>query len=60
VFLLFAVVEIISESFERVITPQEVLPEKMLVVSFLGLLVNVVGLFFFHNHGHIHSEDVDE
>ncbi|CAK88879.1 unnamed protein product (macronuclear) [Paramecium tetraurelia] len=60
VFLLFAVVEIISESFERVITPQEVLPEKMLIVSFLGLLVNVIGLFFFHNHGHIHSEEVDE
>ncbi|CAD8082233.1 unnamed protein product [Paramecium sonneborni] len=60
VFLLFAVVEIISESFERVITPQEVLPEKMLVVSFLGLLVNIIGLFFFHNHGHIHSEEVDE
>ncbi|CAD8093312.1 unnamed protein product [Paramecium sonneborni] len=60
VFLLFAVVEIISESFERVITPQEVLPEKMLVVSFLGLIVNVIGLFFFHNHGHIHSEEVDE
>lgn len=60
IFLLFAVVEIMSESFERLVTPQKVLPGKMMVVSILGLIVNLIGLYFFHNHGHIHSEDVDE
>ncbi|KAM3139148.1 hypothetical protein pb186bvf_008746 [Paramecium bursaria] len=57
IFLLYAVIEIISESFERLMTPQEVLPEKMILVSILGLLVNLMGLYFFHGHAHMPSEN---
>jgi zinc transporter 5/7 len=60
IFLLFVVVEIMSESFERLMNPQKVLPGKMLTVSILGLLVNLLGLYFFHDHGHIHSEASDD
>jgi zinc transporter 5/7 len=36
-----------------------VLPGKMIVVSTIGLAINILGLFFFHEHGHIHSEEED-
>lgn len=55
IFLLFVVVEIISESFERIMNPQRVLPEKMIIVSTIGLGINLLGLFLFHEHGHLHS-----
>lgn len=59
IFLLFVVVEIISESFERLFEPQKVIPEKMILVSTLGLGINILGLFFFHEHSHFHSEEDD-
>jgi zinc transporter 5/7 len=60
IFLLFVVVEIISESFERLLNPQPVAPEKMILVSTLGLAINILGLFFFHEHSHFHSEAEDD
>jgi zinc transporter 5/7 len=60
IFLLFVVVEIMSESFERLMNPEKVLPGKMLMVSILGLFINLLGLYFFHDHGHIHSEASDD
>lgn len=43
-----------SESVERLIEPPEVKHERMFVVSVLGLLVNLVGIYAFQ-HGHSHG-----
>ncbi|PQP94265.1 putative zinc transporter protein [Prunus yedoensis var. nudiflora] len=44
------------ESFERILDPQEISTSSLLVVSIGGLLVNVVGLVFFHEeHHHAHG-----
>ena len=62
--LFFASWNIVWEAFERLWSPQELNSEKLLVVSVLGLLVNIVGIFAFdhggslghhHHHGHDHS-----
>ncbi|KAG9449514.1 hypothetical protein H6P81_009479 [Aristolochia fimbriata] len=47
---------IVLESFERILDPQEISTSSLLVVSVGGLLVNVVGLIFFHEeHHHAHG-----
>jgi len=57
-FLLFISFFILSEAVERLVEPPEVKHERLLVVSILGLLVNLVGIFVFqhggagHNHSH--------
>ncbi|KAL3288431.1 hypothetical protein HHI36_002877 [Cryptolaemus montrouzieri] len=52
-FLLFISFFIMSEAVERAIEPPEVKHERLLVVSVLGLLVNLVGIYAFqHGHGH--------
>lgn len=59
VLLIGIVAGIVIEGIERIINPVSL--EKtgeLLVVSFLGLVVNVVGIFAFnhgHTHGHSHS-----
>lgn len=35
--------------------PQVVLSEKMMGVSIMGLIVNILGLVFFHEHAHLHG-----
>ena len=60
IFLVFISVSVFIESFHRFFEPKEVLMDKLLLVSVLGLLVNFVGLFAFHDvhdaaHGHSHS-----
>lgn len=55
-FLLFIAFFIFSEAVERAIEPPEVKHERLFVVSVLGFLVNLVGIFAFqHGHGHSHG-----
>ncbi|XP_063962354.1 zinc transporter 7-like [Lytechinus pictus] len=62
-FLLFIAFFIFSEAVERAVEPPEVRHERLFIVSVLGLIVNLVGIFAFghgHSHGgggHGHSHD---
>lgn len=50
VFIAFLV---LLESAERLLHPQEIKTDKLLLVSCLGLGVNLIGVFAFHDlHGH--------
>eukprot|EP00794_Sanderia_malayensis_P006011 gene6011-6709_t len=56
VFLVALCFSITVESLKRIVVPEAV--ENALLVLFVGLaglLVNVIGLFLFHQHGHAHS-----
>ncbi|XP_071116846.1 zinc transporter 7-like [Haliotis cracherodii] len=53
-FLLFIAFFIMSEAVERAVEPPEVKHERLFVVSVLGFLVNLVGIFAFQ-HGHSHG-----
>jgi len=57
IFLLFIGVSVSVESVERLIHPPTIeRGERLIIVSFLGLLVNLVGVFFFHDaHSHAHA-----
>ncbi|RYR54754.1 hypothetical protein Ahy_A06g030037 isoform A [Arachis hypogaea] len=56
VFLVLVGALIVVESFERILDPQEISTSSLLVVSIGGLLVNVIGLIFFHEeHHHAHG-----
>lgn len=55
-FLLFISFFLMSEAVERAIEPPEVKHERLFIVSVLGLLVNLVGVYAFqHGHGHSHG-----
>ena len=53
VFLFFMAIYIVFESIERFVKSEEILGNNLILVSFLGLIINIIGLFFSHNH----SED---
>lgn len=58
VFLVFVAVSVVMEALERLSEPPEIRGEHLLTVSCIGLGVNIIGLFFFHEHsegGHGHS-----
>lgn len=56
VFLVLVGSLIVLESIERILDPQEISTNSLLVVSIGGLLVNVIGLVFFHEeHHHAHG-----
>ena len=58
VFLFFISIYIVFDSIERFIEPKEVNSENLILVTSIGLLVNIVGLIFAHDHGedsHDHS-----
>jgi len=55
-FLIFIAFFIFSEAVERAVEPPEVKHERLFIVSFLGFLVNLVGIFAF-GHGHSHGGD---
>lgn len=58
VLLLFIALYVIIESVERIIDPPEIEASYLLLVSVIGLLINIVGVVFFHDsHGHSHSHD---
>ncbi len=54
VFLVFVAFSITMESVERIVNPEVIHSDKLLVVAVLGLLVNLVGIAFFHTHEHHH------
>jgi len=57
-FLLFIAFFILTEAVERAIEPPEVSHDRLFVVSVLGLLVNLVGIYVFQHggsHGHSHG-----
>jgi len=58
VFLFFIAVYIVFESIERFIEPKDIDSENLILVSFLGLVVNIIGLVFAHDHGdHEHDHN---
>lgn len=71
-FLLFIAFFILSEAVERLLEPPEVKHERLFIVSVLGLLVNLVGIYVFQHggahghshggggHGHSHSHQKDD
>lgn len=58
-FLVFIAFFILSEAIERMSAPPEIHHERLFVVSVLGFLVNIVGIFVFQHggdsHGHSHG-----
>ncbi|KAL2523385.1 Cation efflux family protein [Forsythia ovata] len=56
VFLVLVGALIVLESLERILDPQEISTSSLLSVSIGGLVVNVIGLIFFHEeHHHAHG-----
>ncbi|XP_059643719.1 uncharacterized protein LOC132285546 [Cornus florida] len=56
VFLVLVGALIVLESLERILDPQEISTNSLLTVSIGGLIVNMVGLIFFHEeHHHAHG-----
>lgn len=57
-FLLFIAFFILTEAVERAIEPPEVNHDRLFVVSILGLIVNLIGIYVFQHggsHGHSHG-----
>ncbi|KAI0006276.1 cation efflux protein [Xylariaceae sp. FL0662B] len=58
VFLILISLEIMFEGFERLLEGRETKRLKELfIVSTLGLIVNLLGIFAFGSHGHHHGHD---
>ncbi|KAI8370433.1 cation efflux family-domain-containing protein [Radiomyces spectabilis] len=60
VFLVLISVSIVMEAIQRLLHPPEMNTQRLLLVSFVGLIVNLVGIFAFnhgHAHGHSHGHD---
>ncbi|ORX89045.1 cation efflux protein [Basidiobolus meristosporus CBS 931.73] len=54
VFLILISIFIVIEAVERLIHPPEMNTHRLLLVSFVGFVVNLIGIFAF-NHGHAHG-----
>ncbi|KAK9765035.1 hypothetical protein K7432_006950 [Basidiobolus ranarum] len=60
IFLVLISIFIVIEAIERLIHPPEMNTHRLLLVSFVGFLVNLIGIFAFnhgHAHGHSHGHD---
>lgn len=59
IFLIFIAFFILSEAVERIFEPPHVSHERLFVISVLGFIVNLVGIFVFNHggmdHGHSHG-----
>ncbi|KAG4304180.1 hypothetical protein PORY_002361 [Pneumocystis oryctolagi] len=56
--LLLISISIVEEAISRLLKPEEIHVEKLLFVSIIGLIVNLVGIFLFkHGHHHHHHSD---
>ncbi|KAI9190234.1 Zinc resistance conferring protein [Blastocladiella emersonii ATCC 22665] len=56
VFLLALCLTIVLDAIERFYNPEEIKnPKQVLIVGAIGLGVNILGLFLFHDHGHSHG-----
>uniref|UniRef100_H3H069 Cation efflux protein transmembrane domain-containing protein n=1 Tax=Phytophthora ramorum TaxID=164328 RepID=H3H069_PHYRM len=53
--LLVVSFHLLTEAASRFMDPPEVTTDHLLLTSTVGLAVNLVGLFFFHDHVHGHS-----
>lgn len=58
VFLVLISISIVAEAIQRLIDPPEMNTHRLLFISFVGLVVNLVGIFAF-NHGHAHGHSHD-
>lgn len=57
VFLYFIAFYIVFESLERFINPKIIHADHLILVSFIGLLINLVGVFYLHgSHSHSHHD----
>ncbi|KAG2234626.1 hypothetical protein INT48_003434 [Thamnidium elegans] len=54
IFLVLISCSIVIEAVQRLVHPPEMSTDRLLLVSFVGLIVNLVGIFAF-NHGHAHG-----
>ncbi|KAI8332598.1 cation efflux family-domain-containing protein [Chlamydoabsidia padenii] len=54
IFLVLISISIVMEAIQRLLDPPEMNTQRLLLVSFVGLIVNLVGIFAF-NHGHAHG-----
>lgn len=54
IFLVLISISIVMEAIQRLLDPPEMNTQRLLLVSFVGLVVNLVGIFAF-NHGHAHG-----
>ncbi|CAL1532421.1 unnamed protein product [Lymnaea stagnalis] len=57
-FLVIIALFVFAEAFARMFEPPEVITERLLIVSVLGLLVNLIGIVAFQSslsHGHSHG-----
>ncbi|KAG0329864.1 putative zinc transporter msc2 [Dissophora globulifera] len=60
IFLSLISIFIVIEAIERLVHPPEMNTHRLLLVSFLGFVVNMIGIFAFnhgHAHGHSHGHD---
>eukprot|EP01135_Chromosphaera_perkinsii_P001639 Nk52_evm16s208 gene=Nk52_evmTU16s208 len=63
VLLVFVAFFVLTEALERLLEPPEVKTDRLFLVSVLGFLVNIVGIFVFQHggsmggHGHSHDHD---
>ncbi|KAF9938311.1 putative zinc transporter msc2 [Mortierella alpina] len=64
IFLSLISIFIVIEAIERLVHPPEMNTHRLLLVSFMGFVVNMVGIFAFnhghahgHSHGHSHGHD---
>jgi solute carrier family 30 (zinc transporter), member 5/7 len=56
ILLLFIALYVTVESIQRIIDPPEIDGPYLLLVSCIGLVVNIIGILFFHDsHGHSHT-----
>lgn len=61
ILLLFIALYVTVESVQRIIDPPEIEGPYLLLVSVIGLIVNIIGIVFFHEaHGHSHSHSHGE
>ncbi|CCW60958.1 unnamed protein product [Phytomonas sp. EM1] len=60
ILLLLISTHVMIESIQRFIDPPEINASHMFSFSIIGLLVNIIGVIFFHDfHAHSHSHDSD-
>jgi zinc transporter 5/7 len=55
IFLIFIAFYILIESLERIYDPPVIHSEQIIVVAIIGLVVNLIGVIFFHEHAHSHG-----
>ena len=57
IFLVFISYNIFCESVERIVSPIKINDNGLIAVSVIGLIVNMIGLIFFHEFHHHGGEE---